>query len=257
MPGQAEAKPLELAQPTVPEDTLVYAIGDIHGCVELLKTLHEEIRRDADAANCARRVAVYLGDYVDRGPSSKEVVDLLLEKPLDGFEHHFLMGNHEAFLIEFLDDIEAGPGWLFNGGVTTLRSYGIDIDDSFAMTVPALTELQKTFTEKLPKEHRAFYEALEYNHQEGDYFFVHAGIRPGVPLDAQDNDDMLWIREEFLLAPNYHGKIIVHGHTISWDPEIKANRIGIDTGAFTSGVLTGLALEGHEQDVLTAVGTAA
>jgi len=260
MPGQAQpkpAEPIELSQPTVPDDTVVYAVGDVHGCAALLRDLHDEIARDASSVRCRRRVLVYLGDYVDRGPASKEVVDILLDEPLDGFERHFLKGNHEAFLLDFLDDVEAGPGWLFNGGISTLRSYGVTVDQDFAMTVPALADLQERFAAALPDAHRAFYEGLERSHVEGDYLFVHAGIRPGVPLADQEEEDLLWIRDEFLASPADHGKVVVHGHTITWNPEFRMNRIGIDTGAFSSGVLTCLALEGREQDILSAAGDAA
>lgn len=250
-----ESGALELSPYTpcsVPDDTVVYAVGDVHGCADLLDRMHELIREDADAVRCSRRVVVYLGDYVDRGPDSKGVVDRILDAPLDGFEAHCLIGNHEEFLIDFLTDIEAGPGWLFNGGHTTLQSYGVDLRPGTDLNYGRLEELQQQFLDALSDEHLAFYRNLEFNHTEGDYFFVHAGVRPGVPLQNQSDEDMLWIRDEFLGSGADFGKMIVHGHTISWEPEFRNNRIGIDTGAFTSGVLTGLALEGHEQEILKA-----
>ncbi len=245
---------MNLRPRSAPEGTLVYAIGDVHGCDRHLERLHERILEDASSAgDFDRRVAIYLGDYVDRGPDSKRVVDILLEQPLEGFECHYLIGNHEAFLLDFLQDAEMGPGWLFNGGVATLESYGVSIDTSgggLALTFDVLADIQENFMEKLPDAHRKFYETLALSKTEGDYFFVHAGIRPGVPLDEQAEDDMIWIRDEFLESSVDHGKVIVHGHTITQAPELRDNRIGIDTGAFATGILTALVLENHEFDTL-------
>jgi serine/threonine protein phosphatase 1 len=243
---------LELTQPKVPDGTLVYAVGDVHGRADLLADIHEKIRQDSEIAKGERKVVVYLGDYVDRGPESKEVVDLLLDEPLEGFERHHLMGNHEEFLLDFLEDVDAGPGWMFNGGVATLESYGVEAHLGHDYSMEALEQLQAKFREALPETHLEFYKNLEFTHAEGDYLFVHAGIRPGVPLDDQDRDDMLWIRDEFLGSTVNHGKVVVHGHTITWEPELRPNRIGIDTGAFHSGVLTCLVLEGAEHDFVTA-----
>ncbi|MEM9683873.1 MAG: metallophosphoesterase family protein [Pseudomonadota bacterium] len=250
MASESQAVALELSPPRVPAGTLVYAVGDIHGCADLLEKMHAEIIRDAGNAEAERRVVVYLGDYVDRGPDSSGVVDLLLDKPLEGFESYYLMGNHEDFLLEFLDDPEIGPGWIFNGGAATLESYGVKADFGLGFGLEELVELQEKFVKALPERHLEFYRKLAFTHEEGDYFFVHAGVRPGVPLENQSDEDMLWIREEFLDSLNNHGKVIVHGHTITWEPEFRVNRIGVDTGAFTSGTLTSLVLESHEQDVL-------
>jgi serine/threonine protein phosphatase 1 len=242
--------------PKVPDGTLVYAIGDIHGRADLLEKMHAAILKDALDVPAERKVVVYLGDYVDRGPQSKKVVDLLLERPLPGFERTHLMGNHEAFLVEFLNDFEAGPGWFFNGGLATLASYGVKIGKSDELSYETLKRVQAEFLESLPESHIEFYRQLEFSRIEGDFFFVHAGIRPGIPLDNQTDEDMLWIRDEFLFSEEDYGKVIVHGHTITWEPEVKTNRIGIDTGAFLSGVLTALVLEGREQDFLTVTGPA-
>ena len=242
--------------PKVPDGTLVYAVGDLHGRADLLEKMHAAILKDSLDVPAERKVVVYLGDYVDRGPHSKKVVDILLEKPLQGFERVHLMGNHEAFLIEFLNDVEAGPGWFFNGGLQTLSSYGVKIGKHDELSYEVLQRVQEEFLDKVPKAHLDFYRTLEFSRTEGDFFFVHAGIRPGVPLDNQTDEDMLWIREEFLGCEDDYGKVIVHGHTITWEPEVKQNRIGIDTGAFASGVLTALVLEGREQDFLTVSGPA-
>ena len=242
--------------PKVPEGTLVYAVGDVHGRADLLEKMHAAILKDSLDVPAERKVVVYLGDYVDRGPHSKKVVDILLDKPLKGFERVHLMGNHEAFLIEFLNDLEAGPGWFFNGGLTTLSSYGVKIGKHDELSYEVLQRVQEELVAKMPKAHLDFYKTLDFSRTEGDFFFVHAGIRPGVPLDNQTDEDMLWIREEFLGCEDDFGKVIVHGHTITWEPEVKQNRIGIDTGAFASGVLTALVLEGREQDFLTVSGPA-
>lgn len=242
--------------PKVPEGTLVYAVGDVHGRADLLEKMHAAILKDSLDVPAERKVVVYLGDYVDRGPASKKVVDILLDKPLKGFERVHLMGNHEAFLIEFLNDLEAGPGWFFNGGLTTLSSYGVKIGKHDELSYEVLQRVQSELLAKMPKAHLDFYKTLDFSRTEGDFFFVHAGIRPGVPLDNQTDEDMLWIREEFLGCEDDFGKVIVHGHTITWEPEVKPNRIGIDTGAFASGVLTALVLEGREQDFLTVSGPA-
>jgi serine/threonine protein phosphatase 1 len=242
--------------PKVPEGTLVYAVGDVHGRADLLEKMHAAILKDSLDVPAERKVVVYLGDYVDRGPASKKVVDILLDKPLKGFERVHLMGNHEAFLIEFLNDLEAGPGWFFNGGLTTLSSYGVKIGKHDELSYEVLQRVQSELLAKMPKTHLDFYKTLDFSRTEGDFFFVHAGIRPGVPLDNQTDEDMLWIREEFLGCEDDFGKVIVHGHTITWEPEVQPNRIGIDTGAFASGVLTALVLEGREQDFLTVSGPA-
>jgi serine/threonine protein phosphatase 1 len=242
--------------PKVPDGTLVYAVGDVHGRADLLEKMHAAILKDSLDVPTERKLVVYLGDYVDRGPSSKKVVDILLERPLTGFERVHLMGNHEAFLIEFLNDLEAGPGWFFNGGLATLSSYGVKIGKHDELSYDVLQRVQEEFRGKMPESHRDFYKNLEFSRTEGDFFFVHAGIRPGVALDNQTDEDMLWIREEFLGSEEDYGKVIVHGHTITWEPEVRPNRIGIDTGAFASGVLTALVLEGREQDFLTVSGPA-
>ncbi len=242
--------------PKVPDGTLVYAVGDVHGRADLLEKMHAAILKDSLDVPAERKLVVYLGDYVDRGPSSKKVVDILLERPLTGFERVHLMGNHEAFLIEFLNDLEAGPGWFFNGGLATLSSYGVKIGKHDELSYDVLQRVQEEFRGKMPESHRDFYKNLEFSRTEGDFFFVHAGIRPGVALDNQTDEDMLWIREEFLGSEEDYGKVIVHGHTITWEPEVRPNRIGIDTGAFASGVLTALVLEGREQDFLTVSGPA-
>jgi serine/threonine protein phosphatase 1 len=227
----------------VPAGARVYAIGDIHGRLDLLQRLHDMIRRDADISGAARCVAVYLGDYVDRGPDSYGVVDLLTTKPLEGFESVFLKGNHEELMLRFMADGSMARAWLGNGGGATLKSYGIStlgilLGDSGFQRMRA--KLDRT----IPNSHRTFYGGLPLLHTGGDYLFVHAGIRPGIPLAEQEAEDLMWIRQDFLNAEDDFGKIVVHGHSITAKPDIKPNRIGIDTGAFRSDCLTCLVLDG-------------
>ncbi|MDH3232045.1 MAG: serine/threonine protein phosphatase [Alphaproteobacteria bacterium] len=241
----------------VPEGTRVYAVGDVHGRADLLAKLRKKIAKDAKRApkkaGIERKVVVYLGDYVDRGPDSFGVVEMLLNEPLDGFEEIYLKGNHEDYLTKFLVGDGDGLGWLFNGAENTLASYGVEPGNWMDFDPEKLRALRAELFEAIPQRHRDFYSGLALHHAEGDYLFVHAGVRPGVPLAAQDDEDLMWIREDFLDSAADHNARVVHGHTISWTPEIRPNRIGIDTGAFVSGVLTALVVEGAETRVITAI----
>ena len=237
------------AEPRVPEGTRVYAIGDIHGRADLLRALQAKIVEDARRAPIERKVVVYLGDYVDRGLESRQVIELLMDAPLDGFECVHLKGNHEAFMLDFLDDASMGPAWFANGGLATILSYGVGLGDGVRAEARA-EHAQAAFRAALPSRHREFLAALPYMHVEGDYAFVHAGIRPGVPLERQSSQDLMWIRQEFLGSSVRHPKMIVHGHSIHFTPEVKTNRIGIDTGAYATGALTCLVLERAKRDFL-------
>jgi serine/threonine protein phosphatase 1 len=234
------------ATPRVPAGSRVYAIGDIHGRLDLLEALHEEIEADARHGPVQRNVVVYLGDYVDRGADSRDVIEYLIEEPLPGFESIHLMGNHEAFLLQFLEDGSVLQSWTMNGGDATLASYGVN-----PLEAPADTDraewLRNRFRDLMPVEHHNFFCGLKLSHVEGDYLFVHAGVRPGVPIEQQDPLDLLWIREPFLRSSADFGKLVVHGHTPVRLPERKANRIDIDTGAVYGGKLTALVLEDHTQ----------
>lgn len=245
--GRKSKKPL--ANPRVPEATRVYAVGDIHGRLDLARKMHDLIRADAESLEGLRKVVVYLGDYIDRGTESREVVDFLIDEPLLGFENVYLRGNHEDSLLKFLKDTSIGPAWMFYGGDATLYSYGVSLPGAIR-DQRALDQIQAYLKRNLSERHLDFFNSLQYYHVEGDYYFVHAGVAPGLPLDEQDQQDMMWIREEFLGSTHNFGKVIVHGHTISPVPDIRANRIGIDTGAFSTGVLTCLVLQDDVREFL-------
>jgi serine/threonine protein phosphatase 1 len=238
-----------IRRPAVPDGTRLYVVGDIHGCADLLAAMHRLILADADRATADRLVVTYLGDYIDRGPDSKGVVDLLTEHPLPGFESIHLRGNHEQALLGFLDDISIGPDWFSFGGVATFASYGLTAPSEI-FDVDALLAAQAVLRTQLPPSHLDFYRTLGLGHLEGDFLMVHAGLRPDLPLEAQSENDLLWIREPFLRSDADFGVIVVHGHTIAPAPEIKTNRIGIDTGAFHTGRLTCAIFQGDTVDFL-------
>jgi len=238
-----------IAAPRVDADMRLYAIGDIHGRLDLLDTLIGKISADRAAHPAARNKLIFLGDYVDRGNQSRELLDLLSRGPIDGFETIYLRGNHEDYLLRFLEDASDAASWLYFGGANTLISYGVPA--SPLQTDPdRLIAIQQKFRNVLPARHLAFLRGLEISHVAGDYFFVHAGIRPGIPLDEQSPDDLLWIRDEFLTSNANHGRVVVHGHSVRKRPELLANRIGIDTGAYDTGILTCLVLQGEGQWLL-------
>jgi serine/threonine protein phosphatase 1 len=232
----------------VPGGSRIYAIGDVHGRIDLLGRLRTMIVDDAKGHPIARKVVVYLGDYVDRGPDSRGVVEMLAAEPLPGFESIFIMGNHEDSLLRFLADPLSEAAWMTYGGDATLYSYGVRPPD--ARKASDLDAARDVFAAAVPREHLAFFKGLKLLHIEGDYAFVHAGLRPGIPIDLQDPEDLMWIRDEFLSSNANFGKIAVHGHSISDSPEIRPNRIGIDTGAFATGTLTCLVLEGTRRRFL-------
>jgi serine/threonine protein phosphatase 1 len=235
---------------TVPAGVRVYAVGDSHGRLDLVQALHRRIRSDSSSAEAVERsVVVYLGDYVDRGPDSAGIIDCLLAGPLPGFESVYLKGNHEALFLAFLDDPTTGPLWLMNGGEATCFSYGVDLRAAPAGEDRFLW-LQQALQAAVPPEHLRFLRALQLSHREGDYLFVHAGLRPGAELEQQDPEDLIWIRDPFLSSTADFGAVVVHGHTPTHRPVQRSNRIGIDTGACYGGELTALVLEGAERRFL-------
>ena len=244
----AENDEIEWVAPYLPPDRRVYCIGDIHGRLDLLEELHEMILKDA-AGFEGDKVVVYLGDYIDRGAQSRQVLDLLIDKPLEGFDAVHLMGNHEHAMLDFLKNPTGiGAAWLSFGGQVTCMSYGVGLGR--VLMNMDLELLKEELEEKLPQSHLDFLNAMPLSHIEGSYYFVHAGIRPDVPIEEQDIGDLLWIRDEFTYSRQCHEFIVVHGHTISMEVENRPNRIGIDTGAYQTGMLTALVLEGSEQRLL-------
>lgn len=240
--------------PRIPEDMRIFAVGDIHGRTDLLKRLHQQILEDA--ATCppaCEKVVVYVGDYIDRGLDSRGVIDLLSSNPLPGFAQVCLMGNHEQMLLNFLEDESVGEFWFAIGGKATVFSYTKDSDDP-AVSSRSFPEIQEALRRNIPEKHFRFFSRLKFCHEIGDYFFAHAGVRPGTPIEEQDPRDLLWIREEFTQSKREHGKVVVHGHSISRKPEIRANRINVDTGAYATNALTCVVLEGGEQRMISTEG---
>src|SRR6516162_8306111 len=231
----------------VPEGRRVYCVGDIHGRDDLLREMAERVEADTKTRTFDHAETVFLGDYIDRGPDSKRVLERLAtnEWPTSIIA---LAGNHEDFLIAFLDDAEILDFWRSQGGLETLHSYGVDVGP--AMAGRNFAAVQTAFRVRFPKAHRDFLEALKVSAIIGDYFFCHAVVRPGVALDRQNRDDLLSIREPFLSSETEHGKVVVHGHTPSVAPEVRANRIGIDTAAYATDRLTCLILEADERRFL-------
>ena len=238
-------------KPMAPPDTALYAIGDLHGCLDLLQDMQRLIAEDADRRAASRRIVVYLGDYISRGADSRGVVERVCEWLPPGFERITLKGNHEDLLLRFLGgEVDTGRHWLDYGGIEAMAAYGVMIADSLARDDATLLELRAGLEAALPAEHLDFLRGLRISHRAGDYFFVHGGVRPGVPLETQSARDCMWIRKTFLDSEVDHGAVVVHGHSISAAPELRHNRIGIDTGAYRSGVLTCLVLEGGHRELL-------
>jgi serine/threonine protein phosphatase 1 len=233
---------------------LVYAIGDVHGCYDLMKTLLRDIALDAaERADGRQPVLVFLGDYVDRGPHSSKVMEALvwLMRRRD-MDIHLLKGNHEKALLDFLDQPERGGPWIGFGGAETLMSYGVQppkIEGGAEEYRRARDEL----LERMPASHLRLLQKLELMVMVGDYAFVHAGVRPGAGLERQLEEDLLWIRKGFLDATGPFEKVIVHGHTwVEKGPQLHDHRLGIDTGAYQTGVLTAVRIEDGEVGLMQA-----
>jgi len=236
---------------SLPPGLRVYAIGDIHGRLDLLDDLSRRIRADLGSAP-AEVVTIFLGDYVDRGPDSAGVLERLsgadFPTPIRA-----LRGNHEEVVGQFFEDENVLETWRRFGGLETLHSYGVDVTE--AARGAGYDRAQKSLAARMPPEHRMFLEQTDLAASYGDYFFCHAGVRPAVPLERQAARDLLWIREDFLEFNGSWSKIVVHGHTPVRSPEILPNRINIDTGAFATSVLTALVLEGAERRFLATKST--
>ena len=231
--------------PRIPDGQRVYAVGDIHGRLDLLDEMLDRIERDISARPKARNIIVFLGDLIDRGPASAEVIERIRTYRRDGVRLVCLIGNHEEVLLRILrGNSELIVDWLRFGGAQCLQSYGLDPTKLKRMPQSlAAAEVKAA----VPADHQRFLQELADTVTIGDYLFVHAGIRPDVPLADQSQKDLRWIREPFLGHEGHHGVVVVHGHTINTEIDLRPNRIGIDTGAYRSGVLTVLALEGSQR----------
>lgn len=238
---------MEAAQ--IPTDNKrLYVVGDIHGRLDLLNRMIAAIERDAKDSR-ADTLTVTLGDYIDRGPQSRGVLDRLLASPFPG-DYVALKGNHEALLLAFLNDPGVGLHWQHLGGLATLYSFGIRMPP--LMAARNFEQAAEQLRAALSPEQMKFLNSLKMSLTAGRYFLCHAGVRPGIPLDRQSDEDLLWIRDEFLDSAADYGKIVVHGHTPVVEPQVRPNRINIDTGAFATGRLTCVVLEGDRHRFITA-----
>jgi serine/threonine protein phosphatase 1 len=232
------AAPSRSVSASAPADTRIYAIGDIHGRADLLSEVTARIDDDMKRRPIAHTVEVYLGDYIDRGPHSKAVIDLLAVR-LVANRAVCLRGNHEAVMEGFLQDPAILPHWLQLGGMQTLESYGIELHDENESAF----DVHRRFVDAFPRAHELVMQCLRHQFTCGDFLFVHAGIRPGIPIERQDINDLIWIRDEFLDSTRKHERFVVHGHTPVPHPDIRHNRINIDTCAWRKGTLTCIAIE--------------
>lgn len=232
------------SDPSIPDDVSVIAFGDVHGCLDKLEPLLKRIEKRVTGFPGRRHIVVSVGDLIDRGPESAGVVERL-SKGVAGCETVVLRGNHEQMMLDFIAGGEDAEAWLYNGGFDTLTSYGLDLHAAVAER-SGTDGLRRALMEKLPAHHLRFLRQAPLFFECGDYFFVHAGVRPGIRLDQQAEQDLIWIREEFLLWKRPFAKKIVHGHTPVATPTIKPNRINLDTGACFGGALTAVLLEGAD-----------
>lgn len=225
-----------------------YVVGDIHGRFDLLEELLAKIHAELQHRPATKTLLVFVGDLIDRGPSSAQVVERLRTYRRDRIRPVFLLGNHEEVLLRIVGgDATLIPGWLKFGGLQCLESYGVEAAQIEASSNDQLVELIR---QAVPDNHIEFLRSFADSCRFGDYLFVHAGIRPGVELEQQRQTDLRWIREPFLSDRADHGFIVVHGHTISNEVDEQPNRIGIDTGAYRTGELTALAIEGTDRWLL-------
>lgn len=231
----------------VPPGVCVYAIGDVHGCLEPLERLLEKIGRDLRTHDLQSHL-VLLGDLIDRGAQSAGVIERLRHAPAPVDRVHFVMGNHEEAMLKCLaGDTRAYEPWLRYGGVETLQSYGLDGDDILAEGFDVAVALRRV----VPAAHRNFIRKFQDQVRIGDCLFVHAGIRPGVPLEQQVPADLRWIRKEFLGDASDHGVTVIHGHTIVPKVQVRANRVAVDTGCYLTGELSAVRMERTAVNILT------
>lgn len=239
--------------PRVPDGCVVWAIGDVHGRLDLLEALIDGVLADAASQGRKETEVVFLGDYIDRGPESRGVLQYLIGlRDRGGLHWRFLKGNHEEAMLRFLADPAFGQDWCTYGGGATLRSYGLK-EPQIRHRAEAWKAISQDLDHKLTAAEKSFLEGLELSVSSGDYFFAHAGARPGEPLDRQTERDLMWIRNSFLDSDHVFAKVVVHGHTPTPTIHCDHRRIGIDTRAYESGVLSALRLEGDRREALQAV----
>ena len=234
----------------------VFVVGDIHGCHIFLTQIHKKIL-DKSNNTSGNKLLIFLGDYIDRGPNIKETIQALLDFQPNNFQQIFLLGNHEQMMLDFINNVpDSLYLWILNGGNETLNSYGIKGTEFFNNETKSNETIRNELINNIPKNHLQFFNNLTLSHQRGEYFFVHAGIDPDVPLDKQDKNTLLWQRKsKFLDNTKVFEKIIVHGHTPQPKIENLANRINLDTGAFYTGILSCLIIDtktGEKQFISTA-----
>lgn len=247
-PTDETSPPRRARGPSVPPGERVYAIGDVHGRLDLLETLLDWIDADDAMRRPARSTVVFLGDLIDRGPHSRQVIDHVIARDWRGRAVRHLQGNHEeVMLLALSGDLEGMRFWSRIGGEATLESYGVP---RAVVSQGTAQDMVDALLPLVPRAHTAFLNKMEDRIAIGNYLFVHAGIRPGIAVEKQKVSDLRWIRDEFLAHEGDHGAVVVHGHTITDEVEEYPNRIGIDTGAFASGRLTALVLDGDERDYL-------
>ena len=234
--------------PQGPDGYRAYVVGDVHGRLDLLKDLLAQVHAELDREPCGKCLLVFVGDLIDRGRNSAQVLERLRTYNRAGVEPVFLLGNHEEVLLRILGgEPELVAKWLCFGGSECLLSYGVNPEEVAASSDEDGVAIIRA---AIPSEHVEFLESFSDSCRFGDYLFVHAGVRPGVELELQSQVDLRWIREPFLSDKSNHGFVVVHGHTISRSVELRPNRIGIDTGAYRTGVLTALGIEGADRLLL-------
>ncbi|MEM9571897.1 MAG: metallophosphoesterase family protein [Pseudomonadota bacterium] len=231
-------------QPTGKPDQRVYAVGDIHGCLTETKELLQKIKTDDDYRSPAETFLVFLGDLVDRGPDSRGVIEFLKSPPFDFAKPLFVMGNHEEMMVRgLMGEAELLPDWLEYGGYACAESYGVPRSQLIGQEPAAMQHILRS---AIPKSHVIFLSSFLESVQFGDFLFTHAGIQPGVPIEQQNARELRWIRKPFLDFKGDHGVIVVHGHTITDEVELRSNRIGLDTGAYKTGVLSAVCVDETE-----------
>jgi serine/threonine protein phosphatase 1 len=252
--GKRAPRPARLTPEIRPRtNATIYAIGDVHGRLDLFNLLLDRIRRDVEkSALEAPPTLVLLGDLIDRGPESAGCIERAITLESEGWcDVHALKGNHEEAVLLFVEDHEVGPNWVQHGGDATLQSYGVNISE--AGTGKGWAGVREAFLPVFPLRHLEFIQKMKLWLEVDDYLFVHAGVRPGLPIERQAATDLLWIRQDFLAVEiPYPGRVVVHGHTPTREVNMKRWRIGIDTGAYASGILTAVRLRGYERALIQA-----